>query len=457
MKRHGSESYFILGEGLLAESLDGRPETMSAAVEATVPPFRFSRMGPRGTNRQLGEANRTRIAKAMTAANLTPGTIPAGFTYLGQFIDHDLTFDKTVLMDGVDISPATLESSRSPTLDLDSLYGAGPQDPGSAEFYSDGIHLKMGAADGSPAGRGFDLPRETPGQGATIPDERNDENLAVGQIHLAMIRFHNRVVDTLPASVPPAERFQKARRIVTKHYQWMIRTDYLPRICAPSIVTNVFSQGRKAFEVGALPTSMPTMPVEFAVAAYPPRAQHDPRGLQLEQALPGRDARPAVRLLRADGQPRRREPAPEHLDRRLPQALQLRPGRRARTSSSRRAAFNRAMRIDTKLVTPLRALRVPDPDPRKNLAFRNLLAVERRERLEEAPAPRGSAPQRIGAGPAAIVSSCGPSGLEADARPTRRGQPADRGTMTGRASASARRPRGSQSRASGSCSIVPAR
>ena len=45
----------------------------------------------------------------------------------------------------------------------------------------------------------------------------------------------------------------------------------------------------------------------------------------------------------------------------------------ARTSSSRPSAFNRAMRIDTKLVTPLRTLPVPDPEPRKNLAFRNLL------------------------------------------------------------------------------------
>ena len=179
MKQHGSESYFILGEGLLAESLDGRAMTLSAAVEAVMPPFRFSRMGLKGTDRQLGEANRTKIVMAMTAANLTEGTIPAGYTYLGQFLDHDLTFDKTVLMEDVDVSPATIESSRSPTLDLDSLYGAGPQDAGSAQFYSDGIHLKMGAADGSPAGQGFDLPRETPGQGATIPDERNDENLAV--------------------------------------------------------------------------------------------------------------------------------------------------------------------------------------------------------------------------------------------------------------------------------------
>ena len=114
MRHHGSESYFILGEGLLAESLDGRQATLSAAVEEAVPPFRFSRMGPRGTDKQLGEPNRRKIAEAMTVANLTPGTIPAGFTYLGQFIDHDLTFDKTILMEDVDIPPATIESIDCP-------------------------------------------------------------------------------------------------------------------------------------------------------------------------------------------------------------------------------------------------------------------------------------------------------------------------------------------------------
>jgi hypothetical protein len=375
VKRHGAESYFIIGEGLLTESLDGRPATLSAAVEAAVPPFRFSRMGPKGTGKQLGELNRSKIADAMTATNLTPGTIPAGFTYLGQFIDHDLTFDKTVLMENADVSPATLESSRSPTLDLDCLYGAGPQDPGSAQFYSDGIHLKMGAADGSPSGQGFDLPRETAGQGATIPDERNDENLAVGQIHLAMIRFHNRVVDTLPPSVPPAERFQRARRIVTKHYQWMIRTDYLPRICAPGIVKNVFSQGRKAFEVGALPTSMPTMPVEFSVAAF--RLGHS----MIRADYSWNTHFPAATLdqlfdfsgLMGDlgvGSPL---PSIWIADfRRLFDFGQA--GRQDLVVPA--GKFNRAMRIDTKLVIPLRTLRVPDPDPRKNLAFRNLLRAD---------------------------------------------------------------------------------
>ena len=140
----------------------------------------------------------------------------------------------------------------------------------------DGLHLKTGktaAIDGITAKDGFDLPR---GAGTTakakrravIPDPRNDENLAVAQTHLAFIRFHNRVVDTLPASVPPAQRFAEARAIVTKHYQWMLRTDYLPRICQPGVVTNVFSKGRKAFEVGVSPTAVPTMPIEFSVAAF---------------------------------------------------------------------------------------------------------------------------------------------------------------------------------------------
>jgi hypothetical protein len=277
MEHHGSESYYVIGEGLLGESVGGRERTLSAAREAQAIPFRFSRMGPSGIGRQLPDGTRKKLAQAMTAGGGAFSTIPAGFTYLGQFVDHDLTFDKTNVMMGQNVSPAQLLQARSPSLDLDSLYGAGPSDPASAKFYeADGIHLKMGttvAEGGIPAKAGHDLPR---GAGSTnaakrkaiIPDPRNDENLAVAQTHLAMIRFHNRVVDTLPAATPQAERFAKARELVVKHYQWMLRTDYLPRICAAGVVNNVFSQGRKVFEVGATPTAVPTMPIEFSVAAF---------------------------------------------------------------------------------------------------------------------------------------------------------------------------------------------
>jgi hypothetical protein len=230
----------------------------------------------------------------------------------------------------------------------------------------------MGAASGSPS-QGFDLPREgatTPAH-ATIPDRRNDENLAVGQIHLAFIRFHNRVVDTLPASIPPAQRFNEARKIVTKHYQWMLRTDFLPRICAPSIVTNVFANGRKAFEVGAPANSIPTMPIEFSVAAF--RLGHSMIRADYSWNVNFPNAT-LGQLFEFSGLsgflgPGSTLPSIWIADfRRLFNFGQA--GRQDLVVPASR--FNRAMRIDTKLALPLRTLPKSDPAPKDNLAFRNL-------------------------------------------------------------------------------------
>ena len=387
MERHSAESYFVLGEGLLAESAGGR--TLAAGVAAAAPPFRFSRMGPRGIGKQIPEGVRKKVANAMTAGGGGAMGIPAGFTYLGQFVDHDLTFDKTIVMLGDHISPVQLLQGRSPSLDLDSLYGAGPQDPGSAKFYkADGMHLKTGktVAAGDPAMNGFDLPR---GEGTTnkakrkavIPDFRNDENLVVAQTHLAFMRFHNRIVDSLPSSTPPAQRFAQARELAVKHYQWMIRHDYLPRICAAGVLNDVFNNGRKAFEVGVDPTEVPTMPIEFSVAgfrlghamirrAYNWNARFDDGAGTLDWlfifSATGGDLGGELRLASnwiADF-------------RRLYDFGEA--GRADLTVPA--AKFNRAMRIDTTLVNPLKNLpsgsfggpEVPFDDARANLAFRNL-------------------------------------------------------------------------------------
>jgi hypothetical protein len=382
VERHGSESYYIIGEGLLGETVGGRERTLAAADEEVVPPFRFSRMGPKGTQRQLTESLRERIAKAVVAGGGGASQIPAGFTYLGQFIDHDLSFDKTNVMLGDNISPADLLQGRSPSLDLDSLYGAGPQDPESAKFYeADGLHLKMGktVADvGIEAKEGFDLLR---GEGTTakekrkavIPDPRNDENLAVAQTHLAFIRFHNRVVDTL-GSVPLAQRFDKARTLVTRHYQWMIRTDYLPRICQPSVVNNVFTSGRKAFEVDAAPIDVPTMPIEFSVAAF--RLGHS----MIREAYNwnkifdnGSGTLDYLFIFSAgsgDLGGNQRLASSWIADfRRLYDFKEA--GRDDLAVPE--AKFNRAMRIDTKLADPLKSLPGPDFEAgERNLAFRNL-------------------------------------------------------------------------------------
>jgi hypothetical protein len=274
-ERHSRDGYFIVGEGLVGSTAPKPTGPVIFALnDGDQRPFRFSRVGPEGA--QLGEPNRLKIAVRMTRLGdgQVNGSIPAGYTYLGQFLDHDLTFDKSKLAEGISLSPATLEQSRSPSLDLDSLYGLGPDL--SPQFYKpDKVRLKTGTTTPVPdlpvtnkAHPGFDLPRKPNGK-ALIPDPRNDENLVVAQTHSAFIRFHNRVVDTLAAQgVPAADLFSTARKEVVRHYQWMIRHDFLPRIVNPAIVNAVFTSGRKVVEVNPVPGESPTMPVEFSVAAY---------------------------------------------------------------------------------------------------------------------------------------------------------------------------------------------
>jgi Animal haem peroxidase len=385
VETHGSESYFVLGEGLLSEAVGGR--TVATAAAATTPRFRFSRMAPRGT--AIGDANRRKLATAMTAGGGGPSDIPAGFTYLGQFVDHDLTFDRTTVMLGQDVSPADLLQGRSPSLDLDSLYGAGPSNPASARFYRDDRHLKMGktvAIDPDPAFDGHDLPRgagttQAEKRRAVIPDKRNDENLAVAQTHLAFIRFHNRIVDTLPSSVPAAQRFSAARELAVKHYQWMLRHDFLPRICDPAVVDDVFTNGRKAFEVGADPLDVPTMPIEFSVAGFRLGHAMIRRDYNWNKRFPG-EAGALFFLFDFSGTSGslggfRRLPSNWIADFRR---LYDFKGEAGRNNLAAPGGLNFAMRIDSLLVNPLRFLPsgsfggepADEGTIRANLAFRNL-------------------------------------------------------------------------------------
>jgi hypothetical protein len=296
MKRHMRDNYYVVGEGILTtdgeKGICERPST-----EASLRKFRFSRLGPKGDTVDVDLLEKVAVAmtKAPAQGQVQPESadppVPAGFTYLGQKIDHDLTRDRTAAALGDTVTVNELLQGRSPALDLDSVYGRGPQDPDDDRFYADDhIKLKAGitaaiTGDGTNVNlNGYDLPRVTQGskkaerQAALIPDPRNDENLVVAQTHLAFIRFHNRVVDTLAdKGVPSAVLFERARELVTRHYQWMIKTDFLPRVVDKAIIDDVFTNGRRFFEVPAGDKSpyfhikagdRPTMPIEFSIAAY---------------------------------------------------------------------------------------------------------------------------------------------------------------------------------------------
>jgi hypothetical protein len=219
--------------------------------------------------------------------DVVESNIPAGFTYLGQFVDHDITLDVSSSLDAP-TDANTITNMRTPSLDLDSLYGDGPAlDPFRYVFPTTGdptaIKFQLGSnlntGQGGPGGNAgfagltvqqhFDVPRITDplnptasSNTAIIGDPRNDENLIVVQFHHAMLRFHNAVVDLLVAAGFNGDTFIEAKKHVTQHYQWAVVNDFLKRVCGTAAV-NAALAGPKA------PVNSPfRMPVEFSVAAY---------------------------------------------------------------------------------------------------------------------------------------------------------------------------------------------
>lgn len=225
-------------------------------------------------------------------------SIPAGYTYLGQFIDHDITFDPASSLQKRN-DPDALHNFRTPAFDLDSVYGRGPDDQ---PYMYDGTgRFLIGRGQG--AGE-LDLPRNNPAgivddpgrdlaRRALIGDPRNDENVLVSQLHLTMLLFHNRVMDHLDGiggngAVPEleairarlagrsdAERFAAAQEIVRWHYQWVVVNDFLRRIVGDETFDDVFEPVERRGKVVRRPRLehydprySAFMPVEFSVAAY---------------------------------------------------------------------------------------------------------------------------------------------------------------------------------------------
>lgn len=181
--------------------------------------------------------------------------VPAGFVFLGQFIDHDITFDPTSSLERQN-DPEAIENYRTPLLEMDNVYGAGPgANPhlyqtrnGTTQFLIDAEAPR-------------DLPRNSIGT-ALIGDPRNDENLIVSQLQLALLKFHNAVVADV-------KDFAKAQQLVRWHYQWIVLHEFLPLLVGEEMVYSIYtgnnySTGRRYYNW----RHQPFIPVEFAVAAY---------------------------------------------------------------------------------------------------------------------------------------------------------------------------------------------
>ncbi|WP_309895945.1 heme peroxidase family protein [Archangium sp.] len=190
-------------------------------------------------------------------------TIPAGFTFFGQFVDHDMTFDPTSILERQN-DPEAIENFRTPTLELDNVYGSGPR--ASRHLYDVNDPAKFLVEKLNGPGSNDDMPRNSQ-QTALIGDPRNDENSIVSQFHVAILKFHNAVVDHVRAKgTPEPQVFEKAQRMVRWHYQWIILNDFLPKLVGETVVKDVLDDRPRERIFGW--RHEPFIPVEFAVAAY---------------------------------------------------------------------------------------------------------------------------------------------------------------------------------------------
>ena len=280
-------------QGLQEDSPRTRPDRFSRIFDR-LPPFAESSAPVQQALRELGAPRGILDAgdplhegpiRLITNPELSPNNRDnaahtAGVTFFGQFMDHDMTFDATSRL-AVPTRPENSANVRTPSFDLDTVYGGGPQ--ASRQLYDPRDLAKLKVEQG---GQFEDLPR-TPDGTAIIGDPRNDENLMIAGLQVAMLRFHNRVVDTLrddgddhrqafaaAAEGSIAENFESdarrsvfetARQLVIWHYQWIIVNEFLPSIVGAPLVRNILERGTRFYTPRFGEASIP---VEFQGACF---------------------------------------------------------------------------------------------------------------------------------------------------------------------------------------------
>ncbi|MDN4501678.1 peroxidase family protein [Alteromonadaceae bacterium BrNp21-10] len=180
--------------------------------------------------------------------------IDAGYTYLGQFIAHDIVPKS---------NPREQCRPLSPWLNLDSLYGHPSNDTEGKAVFDDSLF----DADGQFLihTNQFDARRDANGR-AIIAEPRNDENAVIIQLHVVWQKVHNLIVKQLPQPHTRTSNIQRARCQVLALFHLIVIDDFLRRLLEPTVFRYYFQDWR----AGVLPAehSLTSIPVEFSHAGF---------------------------------------------------------------------------------------------------------------------------------------------------------------------------------------------
>jgi hypothetical protein len=236
--------------------------------------------------------------------SVDPNQQPAGYTFLGQFIDHDVTRTQTALqalsalnlstqsdanirgkLTAAGITPGQIKQAiahaAAPTsalsvntgkLDLDSVYGvtdfvtltgiSAPWFEQSNGAYTGRFamrHIQAPTSIGAPID-GFDYQRTQAGA-AEVLDPRNSEHKLIVQIQNLFELAHNDCVDhalggnTAPSQQQIGMAFDACHKKVIWTYETIVATDFLPRFSAEATLNRVAPGALHAYQRGTAPTS----------------------------------------------------------------------------------------------------------------------------------------------------------------------------------------------------------
>lgn len=188
------------------------------------------------------------IAERMINPTSRPNNrILQGYTYFGQFIAHDV-LEAT--------NPKCRSRFVTPQLNLDSLYGDfNYGNKWRTLFHANGkfVHNQDDQ---------HDLVRAADGK-ALIPEQRNDENVIIAQLHVFWQRVHDAIVESESLNTNLEIAVGSARRKTILTFQLLTLTDFAPLIFTDLVYDQYFKNHRTYLE-----PRVSGIPLTFSRAAF---------------------------------------------------------------------------------------------------------------------------------------------------------------------------------------------